>query len=222
VSVGSSLVAIWASPGGGGGGGDWAGVGRATTKASATAPASSKGLQQRRDGHGRNIVTGSRLGLQCTSMTVAYGESNEADDLSIREVCANAAIAILFLSRREGVLSGQLVDPFHYCSFTGKHQMVSHRQRTTIFGIVFWTLLLASVGLADRYRWLQAAWAFACIGFLVVGAISTTVGMSRDRRYSNGNGYYLPRWMIWVVLDDEQYDRYLQKRGFTAPDKQAY
>jgi hypothetical protein len=100
--------------------------------------------------------------------------------------------------------------------------MMSHKQRTTIFGIVFWTLLLASVGLVDRYQWLQAAWAFVCIGFLIVGAVSSTVGMYRDRRYSKGNGYYLPRWMIWVVLDDEQYDKYLQKRRLTAPDKKAY
>ena len=96
VSVGSSLVAIWASPGGGGGGGDWAGAGCATKKTSATTPASSEALRPRRDWHGRSIVTGSRLGLQCTSMTVVCGGSNEADDLPFREVCANAAIATPF------------------------------------------------------------------------------------------------------------------------------
>jgi hypothetical protein len=99
---------------------------------------------------------------------------------------------------------------------------MSHQQQTTIFEIIFWTLLLASVGLADRYQWLQAAWAFVCIVFLVVGVVSSTVDMYRNRRYSNGNVYYLPRWMMWVVLDDEQYDKYLQRQRLTAPGKKAY
>jgi hypothetical protein len=100
--------------------------------------------------------------------------------------------------------------------------MMSHKQRTTIFGIVFWTLLLASVGLVDRYQWLQAAWAFVCIGFLIVGAVSSTVGMYRNRRFSSGKGCSLPRWMMWVVLDDEQYDKYLKRQMLTAPDRRAY
>jgi hypothetical protein len=116
---------------------------------------------------------------------------------------------------------GQIVDRFHYSSSTVKLQIMSHKQRTTIFGIVFWTLLLASVGLVDHYRWLQTAWVFVCIGFLVVGAVSSTVGMYRNRRYSNGNDPF-PHWMMWVVLDDEQYDKYLQRRRLTAPDKKAY
>jgi hypothetical protein len=101
-------------------------------------------------------------------------------------------------------------------------QIMSHKQQTTIFGIVFWTLLLVSVGLVDRYQWLQAAWAFICIGFLVVAAVSSTVDMYRNRRYSNRNVCYLPRWMMWVVLDDEQYDKYLHRRRLTTPDKKAY
>jgi hypothetical protein len=99
---------------------------------------------------------------------------------------------------------------------------MSHKQQTTIFGIIFWTLLLTSVGLVDRYQWLQAAWAFVCIGFGVVGAVSSTVDMYRNRRYSNRNVDCLPHWMMWVVLDDEQYNKYLQRRRFTAPDKKAY
>jgi hypothetical protein len=98
---------------------------------------------------------------------------------------------------------------------------MSHKQRTTIFGIVFWTLLLASVGLVGHYEWLQPAWAIVCIGFLVVGAVSSTVAMFKNRRLSNGRDC-LPRWMMWVVLDDEQYDKYLQRRKLTTPDKKAY
>jgi hypothetical protein len=99
-----------------------------------------------------------------------------------------------------------------------RHASMSHKQRTTVFGIVFWTLLLASVGLVDRYRWLQAAWVFVWIGFPVVAAVSSIVEMYRKRRYSNGYVYYLPRWVMWVVLDDEQYDKYLQRRRLTAPE----
>jgi hypothetical protein len=102
-----------------------------------------------------------------------------------------------------------------------KSQVMSHKQRTTIFGIVFWTLLLASVGLVDRYQWLQPVWAVVCFGFLVVGAVSSTVAMFKNRRLSNGRDC-LPRWMMWVVLDDEQYDKYLQRRKLTTPDKKAY
>jgi hypothetical protein len=102
-----------------------------------------------------------------------------------------------------------------------KSQVMSHKQRTTIFGIVFWTLLLASVGLVGHYEWLQPAWAIVCIGFLDVGAVSSTVAMFKNRRLSNGRDC-LPRWMMWVVLDDEQYDKYLQRRKLTTPDKKAY
>jgi hypothetical protein len=116
---------------------------------------------------------------------------------------------------------GQIVDRFHDPRLLSKSQPMSHKQQTTLFGIVFWTLLLASVGLVGRYQWLQRAWAFVLIGFLVVGAVCSIVDMYRNRRYSDGNVYYLPHWMMWVVLDDEQYDKYLHRRRLTAPDKEA-
>jgi hypothetical protein len=116
---------------------------------------------------------------------------------------------------------GRLWIAFMTPRLLSKSQVMSHKQQTTIFGIVFWTLLLASVGLVDRYQWLQPVWAVVCIGFLVVGAVSSTVDMYRNRRYSNGRDC-LPRWMMWVVLDDEQYDKYLQRRRLTTPDKKAY
>ena len=119
------------------------------------------------------------------------------------------------------IILGRLWIAFMTPRLLSKSQVMSHKQQTTIFGIVFWTLLLASVGLVDRYQWLQPAWAVVCIGFLVVGAVSSTVDMYRNRRYSNGRDC-LPRWMMWVVLDDEQYDKYLQRRRLTTPDKKAY
>jgi hypothetical protein len=109
------------------------------------------------------------------------------------------------------------VNPFDSSSFTTKLQTMSHKQRTTIFGIFFWTLLLASVSLVVRYRWLQVAWAFVLIGFPVIAAVFSIVEMRRNRRYSNGSVYYLPRWVMWIVLDDRQYDKYLRRRRLTAP-----
>jgi hypothetical protein len=108
---------------------------------------------------------------------------------------------------------GQIVDRFHdYEPQTSNDNLRNH----------FWTLLLASIGLVDRYQWLQTAWALVCIGFLVAVAVYSTVGMYRNRRYSIRNVYYLPHWGMWVLLDDERYDKYLQRRRLTAPDKKAY
>jgi hypothetical protein len=119
------------------------------------------------------------------------------------------------------IILGRLWIAFMTPRLLSKSQVMSHKQQTTIFGIVFWTLLLASVGLVDRYQWLQPAWAVVCIGFLVVGAFSSTVAMFRNRRYWNGRDC-LPRWMMWVVLDDEQYDKYLKRRRLATPDKNAH
>jgi hypothetical protein len=100
--------------------------------------------------------------------------------------------------------------------------MKSHSRQTTIFGIVFWTLFLASIGLADRYRWLDAVW--FCVGwsFAAVASVFAIVERLRNRNTSNEyvggparslqSSYYLPRWMMWVLLDDEQYAKYLQQR----------
>jgi hypothetical protein len=46
---------------------------------------------------------------------------------------------------------------------------MSHNQQTTIFGIFFWLLFLASIGLAlrDRWLWLEAAWFSAGWAFAV-------------------------------------------------------
>ena len=96
-----------------------------------------------------------------------------------------------------------------------KLQTMSHRQQTTIFGIVFWTLFLASVGLGDHH-WLQAAWLFIYIGFPAIGVVFSIVEMCKNRPDSNLKGYYFRRWMMWVVADDEQYEKYLQRRGLTA------
>jgi hypothetical protein len=102
--------------------------------------------------------------------------------------------------------------------------MKSHKRQTTIFGIVFWSLFLASIGLSDRYRWLDAVW--FCVGwsFAAVASVFAIIERLRNPKTSNEYGgparslqsnSYLPRWMMWVLLDDEQYAKYLQRRRFT-------
>jgi hypothetical protein len=100
--------------------------------------------------------------------------------------------------------------------------MKSHSKQTTIFGIVFWILFLASIGLADRYRWLDVVW--LCVGwsFAAVASAFAIIERLRNRNTSNQyaggpvrslqTSYYLPRWIMWVLLDDEQYTKYLQRR----------
>lgn len=62
---------------------------------------------------------------------------------------------------------------------------MSRNQRTWTFGILFWVLLLTSVGLSDRYPWLDATWFVGIVLFIVVLAV-------------------VPRFGRWALLDDEQ------------------
>jgi hypothetical protein len=109
---------------------------------------------------------------------------------------------------------------------------MSHNQQTTVFGIVFWLLFLASIGLAvsDRWLWLDAAW--FCVGwaFAVVASVFAIVEMFKNRNASTNYGsgatrsllssYYLPRWMLWVLMDDEQYAKYLRRRTVAPPESE--
>jgi hypothetical protein len=103
--------------------------------------------------------------------------------------------------------------------------MKGHSRQTSIFGIVFWTLFLASIGLSDRYRWIDAVW--FCVGwsFAAVASVFAIIERFRNRctsdLYIGGparslqSSCYLPRWMMWVLLDDEQYAKYLKRRRDT-------
>jgi hypothetical protein len=100
--------------------------------------------------------------------------------------------------------------------------MKDHSRQTSIFGIFFWTLFLASIGLSDRYRWIDAVW--FCVGWSFAAVASVFAIIGRFRNGSTSDLYiggparslqsscYLPRWMMWVLLDDEQYAKYLQRR----------
>jgi hypothetical protein len=111
---------------------------------------------------------------------------------------------------------------------------MSHNQQTTIFGIVFWLLFLASIGLVSsgRWLWLEPAWFCAGWAFVAVVSVFSIVEMFKNRNDSTEYGggparslqssHYLPRWMLWVLLDDEQYAKYLRRRKVTGPEKSKY
>jgi hypothetical protein len=78
-------------------------------------------------------------------------------------------------------------------------------KRTTIFGISFWALFLASAALSARYRWLDTAWLFACILFGIIASVFSVGEMFRNHRVSGEYIYYrgVPRWMRRFLVDDE-------------------
>jgi hypothetical protein len=96
--------------------------------------------------------------------------------------------------------------------------MMRLNRRTIIFGIVFWILLLASVVLDDRHRWLDTAWLFACLAFGAIASVFSIMEMFRNRRTSGEYLYYrgVPRWMRWFLQDEDQYAKDLERRKNTA------
>jgi hypothetical protein len=93
-------------------------------------------------------------------------------------------------------------------------RMMRHDQQTTIFGIAFWLLFLTSIALGclTRYQWLDLAWFLAVQAFAVIASIFFVLEFFRNRSTS---GDHRPRWLMWVVLDDQQYEKYLQRRRST-------
>jgi hypothetical protein len=70
---------------------------------------------------------------------------------------------------------------------------MSRNQRSWAFGILFWVMLLISVGLSGRYPWLDATW---FIGILLLIAVLAIV----------------PRFGRWALWDDEQFKLWDVKR----------
>jgi hypothetical protein len=93
-------------------------------------------------------------------------------------------------------------------------RMMRHDQQTTIFGIAFWLLFLTSIGLGcfTRYQWLDLAWYVAVQAFAAIASVFFVLDFFRNRSTS---GDHRPRWLMWVLLDDQQYERYLQGRRTT-------
>ena len=93
-------------------------------------------------------------------------------------------------------------------------RMMRHDQQTTIFGIVFWLLFLTSIafGVFTRYQWLDIAWFLAVQVFVAIASVFFVLEFFRNRTTS---GDHRPRWLMWVLLDDQQYAKYLQRRRVT-------
>jgi hypothetical protein len=93
-------------------------------------------------------------------------------------------------------------------------RMMRHDQQTTIFGIVFWLLFLISIALGTfaRYQWLDIAWLLAVHAFAAIASVFFVLEFFRNRSTSAD---HRPRWLMWVLLDDQQYAKYLQRRRVT-------
>jgi hypothetical protein len=96
--------------------------------------------------------------------------------------------------------------------------MMRHNQQTTIFGVVFWVLFLTSIGLGfvTRYQWLDIAWFVAVYALAAIASVFFVLEFFRNR---GSSGEHRPRWLMWIVLDDEQYAKYLQRQEVTEPER---
>jgi hypothetical protein len=87
--------------------------------------------------------------------------------------------------------------------------------------VVFWILLVASIGLDPYYPWLRVVWTAGGLALLAIGSIYSLVEMSR-RGYRTGEfSYYrgVPRFLWWIVLDDEEYEkRVSQTKAKSKPE----
>jgi hypothetical protein len=70
---------------------------------------------------------------------------------------------------------------------------MSRNRRSWIFGILFWLLLLMSVGLSGRYPWLDAIWFIGIVLFIAVASV-------------------VPGFVRWALWDDEQFKLWDVKR----------
>ena|SRR5713226_9626561 len=82
--------------------------------------------------------------------------------------------------------------------------LIKHRWRSWIPAIVFWTLFVVSIGLGERYPWLDTVWYAAWMLFLVVVAVYAVVHIIRHRHDSGGYVGYrgAPGWVGKFFGDD--------------------
>ena len=81
---------------------------------------------------------------------------------------------------------------------------MNRRYRSWIPGIVVWTWLLVSIGLARRYAWLDTVWTAAWMSFLIVVAVCSVVQIFRHRHETGGIVGYrgVPRWVVTLLGGD--------------------
>jgi len=77
--------------------------------------------------------------------------------------------------------------------------------------VVFWSLFVTST--APYYRWLRVLWTAAVLALVTVGSIYSVGEMSRRGQRTSEFSYYrgLPRFLWWIVLDDEEYEKRTSK-----------
>jgi len=87
--------------------------------------------------------------------------------------------------------------------------------RRWIPAIVFWTLFIASIGLYERYPWLDTAWYAAGMLFLIFMAVYSVAQTFRHRHETSTISYKgIPRWLERFSLDEEDRDgRGAKQRG---------
>jgi hypothetical protein len=100
---------------------------------------------------------------------------------------------------------------------------MSSNRRSWVFGVVFWGLLLACIGLSDRYRWLDAAWALACFLLIAICSVLTIAEMIRNRGRPGEYVYCrgVPRCLRRFVLDDKQYAKNLEMQKMWDSKKRS-
>jgi hypothetical protein len=76
--------------------------------------------------------------------------------------------------------------------------------RSWIPGIVFWVLFLGSLALGKRYPWLDAAWYWAWMLFLVVVGVYAVAQIFSNRHETGGFVGYrgVPRWVVTLFGDE--------------------
>jgi len=76
--------------------------------------------------------------------------------------------------------------------------------RSWIPGIVFWALLLVSLGLYERYPWVDTVWYGAWMLFLLVIAVYAVVQIFSNRQEAGGYVGYrgVPRWVVTLFGDE--------------------
>lgn len=69
--------------------------------------------------------------------------------------------------------------------------------------IIFWALFIVSIGLYERYPWLDTVWYFALLFFILFVAVYSVVHIHRHRHEATAIAYQgVPRWLERFFLDE--------------------
>ena len=86
---------------------------------------------------------------------------------------------------------------------------MNRKWRSWIPAVVFWTLFLVSLGLGERYPWLDTVWYAAWMVFLIIVAVYSVMEMFRHHHEAGGYVGYrgVPRWVATMFGDDVEQRR---------------